>query len=150
MLKVDDLTQYVTSLVLRNEETCGENNDEETLFESLIRTKNTYGLPAGEDGDEFPAEAYTEAEKYCEDLITTISITATKNLIRLLAAISALPDDADESQIRALKESSNHSGLAVAHLMQIARPALELVDYEHVAQRAVDLGRKKAESAGAD
>ena len=151
MYEVDELTKYVTDLVTKKEETCAKaDSDEETLFAVMLRAKNDHGLAGGEDGDEFPEAAYDAAELYCEGIITTISIGATKELARLLMELSMLPDDASPKQIKKIKGRVANSGLAVAHLMQIVRPALELVDYEHVAERAVDVGRKKAESAGAD
>ena len=61
-----------------------------------------------------------------------------------------MPDDASPKQIKKIKGRVTTSGLAVSHLMQIVRSAIELVDYEHVAERAVDVGRKMAKSAGAD
>lgn len=150
MYEVDELTKYVTDLVTKKEETCGDGNDEETLFEIMLRTKNDRGFPGGEDGDEFPKAAYDAAELYCEGVITTISVGATKELARLLLELTALPDDASPKQIKKIKGRVTTSGLAVAHLMQIVRSAIDLVDYEHVAERAVDIGRKRAESAGAD
>jgi hypothetical protein len=151
MYEVDELTKYVTDLVTKKEETCAKaDSDEETLFAVMLRAKNENGLEGGEDGDEFPAAAYEAAELYCEGVITTISIGATKELARLLMEINMLPDDASPKQIKKIKERVGTAGLAVAHLMQIVRPAIDLVDYEHVAERAVDVGRKMAKSAGAD
>lgn len=150
MYEVDGLTRYVTEIVTKKEETCGDGNDEETLFAVLMRTKIEHGFEGGEDGDEFPSEAYEAAEQYCEGVITTISIGATKELARLLVVLTALPDDASPKQIKEIKARIGRASLAVGHLMQITRPALELVDYEHVAERAVDIGRKMAQAAEAD
>jgi hypothetical protein len=150
MHEVDGLTKYVADLVTKKEESCGEGSDEETLFAVMIRAKNEHGLEGGDDGDEFPEAAYEAAELYCEGVITTISIGATKELALLLMELNMLPDDASPAQIKKIKARVGPAGLAVAHLMQIARPAIELVDYEHVAERAVDVGRKMAKSAGAD
>jgi hypothetical protein len=149
MYEVDELTKYVTDIVTKKEETCSKaDSDEETLFATMLRAKNDHGLEGGEDGDEFPAAAYEAAELYCEGVITTISIGATKELARLLMEINMLPDDASPKQIKKIKERVGTAGLAVAHLMQIVRPAIDLVDYEHVAERAVDVGRKAAAAAG--
>jgi len=144
MLEVDELTRYVADLLVIKEKS---DDGGPTIYQALLQAKRRLNIPeSGDTDEEFPEDALKATAIFAEHIICKLSAEAVESLATLLSLVQNLDENALNNQktVNKLKEAASMSGLATVHLMHLVKPALSLVDYDHVAERAIEAGRRRA------
>jgi hypothetical protein len=150
MLEVDGVTVYVTELLARRE-SAGDGGP--SIYDALRRAKRIMNLPdADADGNEFPEEALDATTAFVEHLVNKIAIEAATVLAKLILLIETIPESGAERDlaIKKIQEAADVASAATIHLLKISKPALELVDYEHVTERVLAAGRQRVKGDSDD
>jgi hypothetical protein len=150
MLAVDPLTAYVARLVSHRE---AEDDGNPSIYDALIMAKRRLNIPDSSDpnADEFPDDAHRAAAVFVEHIVNKLSAEATEALAKLFTLVKDLElENINEDVLDKLRTAAVNGGLATVHLVAIARPALSLVDYEHVADQAIAAGKRRLQGKSDD
>jgi hypothetical protein len=69
---------------------------------------------------------------------------------KTLLSVNSLDAAPSEEQINKLKETGAMGAMAMVHIVHVLRAALELVDWDYVAERVIEAGRKRAASESSE
>ncbi|NBZ97018.1 MAG: hypothetical protein EBR40_11455 [Proteobacteria bacterium] len=150
MLSVDPVTVYVAELLAKRE---AADDGGPSIYDALLRAKRILNLPDVDDGDnEFPEEALEATTAFVEHLVNKISIEAATAWAHLLLLIKTIPDSGAERDraIKKIQELAEVASAAAIHFVNISKPALQLVDYEHVTERVLAAGRQRVKGCSDD
>jgi hypothetical protein len=141
VLAVDPLSAYIADIIISKEDNSGDAQD--TVYSALTRTRAELGLSAA-DGDEFPDEAYSATAAFVQHIMEKLNKEAARVVTKTLLSINTLDDAPSAEQIKKIKEIGAVASLAMLHVVQILRVSPQLVDWDYVAERVIEAGRKRA------
>lgn len=141
MLAVDPLSAYIADLIVNKENNAEEQDS--TVYGTLTRTRAEVGF-SGADGAEFPDEAYSATAAFMQHLMDRLNKEAALVVTKTLLSIDTLDDAPSAEQIKKIKETSAMAAMAMVHIVHVLRAATQLVDWDYVAERVIEAGRKRA------
>ncbi len=149
MLAVDPLSVYIADLIV-NKENNAEAQDS-TVYGTLTRTRAECSLPVNTDDENgFPEEAYSATAAFMRHLMDRLNKEAVLVVTKTLLSVNSLDAAPSEEQINKLKETGAMGAMAMVHIVHVLRAALELVDWDYVAERVIEAGRKRAASESSE
>jgi hypothetical protein len=145
MQTVDPLSAYISELIV-HKEARDFHNKKPTIYEGLMRAKSK--IPPEEidpnDLSGLPEAAYKATEAMMKELMGQLLSESTMSVTQLVLGVrtASIADEKEKEELAHLAMMAAHG---VLHLTRVCRAGLELVDWEYVADRLIDDGRKQRE-----